>query len=174
MTFKKLIFKERNHRNHTFTLWVTALVLTDYCFPHWRSHATDTGQAPPGTAGSRPNVNPNPAHDRGARCQLLRRSYARCYALSDSWALCRMWQPERTDPGTGGNISPVQGEYHHNAQNTVLFKWRYLTMFHKWGGPLNEVYYEVGMLGIYTCGDSIKRGQDCCALPGGGGLQRVG
>ena len=143
MTFTKLIFiSESQDMGLLPSPWVFTLVFTSRS-PHWHSAATDTGQASPATAGSRPQCHPNPAHDRGRGArQLLRRSYARRNALSDSWALwCRMWQPERTDTPTEGNILgninitiPHTHPYAYASVSFVGFK------LHKWSGPVNEVY----------------------------------
>ena len=65
-------------------------------------------QGSPGTAGStsqaRPNVNPNPGRALAAGASALICALYR--ALRFLGALCRMWQPERTDPSddAGGTI----------------------------------------------------------------------
>ena len=103
-------------------------------------------QGSPGTAlpGPHPKPGPMSTQTQGALWLLgLVRSYARCIALSDSWALCAGCGSRKgqTPVTTQGEIFPME---------------------------LGE-YKERGVRGIYTPGDSIKRGAKiaaCCQVVG--------
>ena len=115
-----------------------------HCSLHQHSHGTDTDTGVSRHCrGPHPRPGPMSTQTQGALhwghsaliCALYR-------ALRFLGALCRMWQPERTDPSddAGGNIPHSLGEY-----------------------------IERGVRGIYTPGDSIKRGAKiaaCCQVVG--------